>query len=71
MKVIHVIAFILLAIGGLNWLFVSFGWNLVSMIFGMGMVANFIYFLVGIAAIYEIVMHAKHCKMCAGPAVAK
>ena len=58
------IAFILLVIGGLNWLLVAFGWNLVSAIFGMGMVASVIYFLVGISAIYEAVTHGKNCKMC-------
>lgn len=71
MKVVHIIAFILLVIGGLNWLLVAFGWNLVSMVFGTGMAANFIYFLVGISAIFEIVMHGKMCKMCGGPAMAK
>ena len=64
MKAIHMIAFILLVIGGLNWLLVSFGWNLVTAIFGMGTIANIIYFLVGISAIIEIFGHGKNCKMC-------
>ena len=58
------VTFTLLVIGGLNWLLVSFGWNLVTAIFGMGMVANVIYFLVGISAIIELVMHGKNCKTC-------
>ena len=64
MKALHIIAFTLLVIGGLNWLLVAFGWNLVSAIFGAGMIATVIYFLVGISAIYEAAMHGKNCKTC-------
>lgn len=72
MKAVHIIAFILLVIGGLNWLLVAFGWNLVEAIFGSGTVlTQIIYVLVGLAAIYEVVMHGKHCKMCAGSGMAK
>jgi uncharacterized membrane protein YuzA (DUF378 family) len=67
MKILHIIAFILLVIGGLNWLLVAFGWNLVEAIFGTGTVfTQIIYILVGLAAILEIVMHGKNCKMCTG-----
>jgi len=72
MKALHIVSFILLAIGGLNWLLVAFGWNLVESIFGAGtVVTKAIYILVGIAAIIEIVTHGKNCKTCGGPAVAK
>ncbi len=72
MKALHIVSFILLAIGGLNWLLVAFGWNLVESIFGAGtVVTKAIYILVGIAAIIEIVTHGKNCKMCSGPAAAK
>jgi len=64
MKALHIIAFTLLVIGGLNWLLVAFGWNLVAAIFGAGMIATAIYFLVGVSAIYEAVMHGKNCKAC-------
>ena len=64
MKVLHIIAFILLVIGGLNWLFVAFGWNVVEMIFGMGIVTQIVYVLVGLSAILEIVTHGKNCRMC-------
>ena len=65
MKVVHIIAFILLVIGGLNWLLFAFGWNLVSAIFGTGsVVSNAIYILIGLSAIWEAVMHGKQCKMC-------
>ena len=65
MKVLHIIAFILLVIGGLNWLLVAFGWNLVEMIFGTGTVlTQIVYILVGLSAILEIVTHGKNCKTC-------
>lgn len=61
------VAFILLVIGGLNWLLVAFGWNLVDTIFGMGsMVSTAIYFLVGISALVILFTHKKDCKMCGG-----
>ncbi len=67
MKVTHIIAFILLVIGGLNWLLFAFGWNLVSAIFGAGStLSDTIYILIGLAAIWEAVMHGKQCKMCGG-----
>jgi len=65
MKALHIVSFILLVIGGLNWLLVAFGWNLVDSIFGAGtIVSKIIYVLVGIAAIVEVVTHGKNCKMC-------
>jgi uncharacterized protein len=65
MKTIHIIAFILLVIGGLNWLLVAFGYNLVDAIFGMGsMIAKIIYILVGLSAIVEIFGHKSTCKAC-------
>ena len=48
------IALILLIIGGLNWGLVGFGYNVVETIFGAGTLANIVYWLVGLAAIYTI-----------------
>ena len=66
MKGLHMLAFVLLVIGGLNWLLVGlFSWD-VGMLFG-GMdaiVSKIIYVLVGLAAIYEIFVHKSTCKMC-------
>lgn len=62
------ISFILLIIGGLNWLLVGlFSWD-VGMLFG-GMdapISRVIYVLVGIAAIVEVCTHKKMCKCCDG-----
>lgn len=65
----HTISFILLIIGGLNWLLVGLlGWD-VGMFLGgtSAMVSRVIYVLVGLAALYELVTHKKNCKECEKP----
>lgn len=65
MKYLHMITWILLVVGGLNWLATAFNYNVVEMIFGAGSpLAMVIYILVGLSAIYEVVMHKKNCKTC-------
>lgn len=65
MKIVHVIAFILLVIGGLNWGLTALGYNLVHMILGdWPTVENTVYILVGLSALYEAVMHKQNCAMC-------
>ena len=63
---IHKIAFILLIIGGLNWLLVGLiGWDVGSLFGGMGAaVSKVIYVLVGLAALWELFTHKKGCKHC-------
>lgn len=62
----HTVSFILLIVGGLNWLLVGlFGWDVGQLFGGMDMVVSkVIYVLVGLAAIYEVVTHKKSCKAC-------
>ena len=65
MKYLHSIAFILLLIGGLNWLLVAFGWNLVNALLGSWpQVEMLVYILVGLSAVYEVVSHKGRCKEC-------
>ncbi len=67
MKSLHMVTFILLVIGGLNWLLIGlFQYDLVAMIFGgqAAIVARIIYTLVGLSAISEIVTHKANCKCC-------
>ena len=66
MKTIHMISFILLVVGGLNWLLVgAFGFDLVAAIFGpASVVSNTVYVLVGLSALWEIFTHKSSCKMC-------
>lgn len=63
-KIVHMVAFVLLVVGGLNWLLVVFDKNLVEMIFGDGVVTKVIYALVGVSALYEIVAHKSRCSTC-------
>jgi hypothetical protein len=61
---IHTIAFILLVIGGINWLLVGIvsGWDLANYVGAS--VARVVYILVGISAIYEVAMHKQFCRNC-------
>ena len=62
----HIISFILLVIGGLNWLLVGIaGWDVGQLFGGMeAIVSRVIYILVGLAAIYEVATHKSKCKEC-------
>ena len=63
MKAAHSIAFILVIIGGLNWLLIGlFNWG-VEMVLGSA-VSKVVYILVGLSAVYLVVTHKKDCKNC-------
>lgn len=65
MKALHMIAFILVIIGGLNWGLAAIGYNVVDMILGMGStISQLVYILVGLSAIYLAVTHKKTCRQC-------
>jgi uncharacterized membrane protein YuzA (DUF378 family) len=66
MKSLHKLTFILLLIGGLNWLLVGLiGWDIGDIFGGQAAtVSRIIYSLVGLSAIYELSTHAKCCKDC-------
>ena len=67
MKYLHLVSFILLVVGGLNWLAVGvLDMNLVEWLLGTGTVTMVVYVLVGLAAIYEAATHKGRCKECAG-----
>lgn len=54
------VTFILVIVGGLNWGLVgAFDFNLVDAIFGMGLIADIVYVLVGLSALYLLVMSPK------------
>jgi uncharacterized membrane protein YuzA (DUF378 family) len=66
---LHKVTFILLVIGGLNWLLFVLGWEVGASFLPGGMSGAFaktVYVLVGLSAIYEIAMHKSNCKQCAG-----
>lgn len=65
-KGLHMITWLLVIIGGLNWLLYGvFKWEIGSILGGMdGIVARIVYVLVGLSAIYEIAIHGKSCRQC-------
>jgi uncharacterized protein len=67
MKIFHIIAFILLVIGGLNWLLVgALGWELGENLLGGqdSVLSKIVYILVGLSAIYLLVTHKHDCRAC-------
>ena len=71
MKALHMGAWILLIVGGLNWLLVGLGgfmgsdWNIVAMILGSVPALEWlVYVLVGLSAVYELIGHRKNCRVC-------
>jgi uncharacterized membrane protein YuzA (DUF378 family) len=66
-KTVHMVAFLLVIVGGLNWLMVgAFDMNLVAMLLGTGNPARAVYVLVGLAAVYELIGHKGRCSDCKG-----
>lgn len=66
-KVVHMIAFLLVVVGGLNWLLVGLiGKDVGMLLFGSqtALVSRVIYILVGIATVELLLCHKKDCKMC-------
>lgn len=66
MKWLHVIAYLFLFVGGINWGLVGlFQFNLVMYLFGAWpMVESFVYILVGLSAVYLLLMHKSYCMIC-------
>ena len=66
MKALHMVTFLLLLVGGLNWGLVGlFKFNLVMALFGsMPMLETLVYVLVGASAVYVAATHMNDCKIC-------
>ena len=66
MKALHMVAFVLLLVGGVNWGLVGlFDFNLVTTLLdGMPSLVSIVYALVGVSAVYIAVTHYKDCKIC-------
>lgn len=65
MKMLHMVAFTLLIVGGLNWgLWALLNFNLVETIFGGMGLTKIVYILVGASAVYIAATHMSDCKMC-------
>ena len=66
MKALHVVSYILIFVGGLNWgLWGLFNFNFVNSVLGsMPTVEKLVYVLVGVATVYVIATHMKDCRIC-------
>ena len=52
MKALKTVSFVLLVVGGLNWLLDAVGWNLVEALFGAGTtITKVVYIVVGLATL--------------------
>ncbi|MBI5754130.1 DUF378 domain-containing protein [Candidatus Peregrinibacteria bacterium] len=70
MKILHMVTFGLVIVGGVNWLlFALTGWEVGQIFGGMNAtISKAIYVLVGLSAIYLAATHMKDCKTCStGP----
>ncbi len=68
MKMVHIVAYTLLWVGGLNWGLVGlFKYNLVNALVGSWpAVEMLVYVLVGLSTVYVIATHKSDCKVCGG-----
>lgn len=67
-KMLHLVAFVLMALGGLNWLLVGVaGMDIVMQLLGSSNLANAVYILIGLATVYEIISHRGRCADCKQP----
>ena len=66
MKALHMVAFALLVVGGVNWGLVGlFQFNLVESLLGsMPTVEMVVYVLVGLSGVYIAATHMGDCKVC-------
>lgn len=69
MKTLHMVAFILLIIGGINWLLVGvFSWDIGELFGGNAgsaiPLSRIIYILVGLSALFELFTHKNNCSYC-------
>jgi len=66
MKAVHVVSFVLVVVGAINWGLVGlFNFNLVEVVFGaVPWLERLIYVLVGVAGVVLIATHKVDCKVC-------
>lgn len=74
-KTLHMVTWVLIIVGALNWLLVGVGgfmgsnWNLVNLILGSWPAVEWlVYVLVGLSGVYELFTHKKNCRLCGSSA---
>ncbi len=61
-KTLHGVSWILLIIGGLNWGLSALGLNVIDYLGDI--LSRIVYILVGLSAVYELMVHKHNCKLC-------
>lgn len=72
MKGLHIVEFILVIVGGINWGLIGLAsfmggadWNVVSMLLGSWpSVESLVYVLVGLSAVHLMIAHKNDCRHC-------
>jgi uncharacterized protein len=66
MKSVHMVAFLLMFVGALNWGLVGLlNINVVNMLLGQWMgLEKLVYILVGVSAVYIMATHMNDCRVC-------
>lgn len=66
MKMLHMVAFLLVVVGAVNWGLVGlFNFNLVMAVLGsVPVLERVVYILVGASAVYLAANHMSDCKVC-------
>ncbi len=66
MKELHMVTFLLMVVGAVNWGLVGlFNFNLVNTLLGsMPSIERLVYVLVGASAVYVMSTHMSDCKVC-------
>lgn len=66
MKGLHMVTWVLVIIGGINWLLLGvFGWEIGELFGGPSeTISRIIYVLVGLSALYELFTHGWRCREC-------
>lgn len=66
MKTLHMVAFLLVVVGAVNWGLVGLAnMNLVHALLGATGLENLVYLLVGASGVYLLFTHKADCKTCA------
>ncbi len=65
MKALHMVTFLLVIVGAINWGLTALNYNVVNMLLGSTGLENIVYLLVGASGVYVAATHKGDCKICA------
>lgn len=64
-KTLHMVAFVLVLVGAINWGLAALDYNVVDMVLGAGStLAKAVYLLVGASGVWILLGHKADCKIC-------